>query len=57
MTDYLRPMAAYVASQSEHHQRNDHPGHPAPVRVSTPDIKPDTTHQDVVSGADRGWTR
>ncbi|WP_458690467.1 hypothetical protein [Nocardia tengchongensis] len=58
MTDYLRPMAAYVATLGGHH---DHHG---PTRVSTPyttadtpDIHADTTADDADSSADRGWTR
>ncbi|WP_330178993.1 hypothetical protein OHB26_21050 [Nocardia sp. NBC_01503] len=57
MTDYLRPIAAYVASQSGHHTRTgDHPGHPVATRPDTPDSKADTTiHAD--STEDKGRTR
>ncbi|WP_330179636.1 hypothetical protein OHB26_24715 [Nocardia sp. NBC_01503] len=57
MTDYLRPIAAYVASQSGHRQpTGDRPGQPAAQRTDTPDSKADTAiHAD--SAEDKGWTR
>ncbi|WP_330182730.1 hypothetical protein OHB26_03160 [Nocardia sp. NBC_01503] len=57
MTDYLRPIAAYVASQSEHHTpAHDHPEHPATTRPDTPDSQADITiHAD--SAEDKGRTR
>ncbi|QLY29273.1 hypothetical protein H0264_28920 [Nocardia huaxiensis] len=54
MTDYLRPMAAYVATQSGHRRdRDDHPGQTHPEQTATPDTPADTEDTEV----DRGWTR
>ncbi|WP_327144377.1 hypothetical protein [Nocardia sp. NBC_01327] len=61
MTDYLRSVAAYVATQSGHHNngvhRDGHPGQPAQTTVATPDTKADNPITDTDNEADRGWTR
>ncbi|MVU77422.1 hypothetical protein GPX89_09195 [Nocardia sp. ET3-3] len=58
MTDYLRPMAAYVATQTGHrHSSDGHPGQASPERVTAPDRRADTVEDTPDSGADRGWTR
>ncbi|UGT45160.1 hypothetical protein LTV02_17975 [Nocardia yamanashiensis] len=61
MTDYLRSMAAYVATQNRHHHRDDRP---VPGQVATPDIHADNpigsadiTDADAATELDRGWTR
>ncbi|MFD6357189.1 hypothetical protein [Nocardia tengchongensis] len=58
MTDYLRSIAAYVATQNGHrHTNTDHPGHTTPVGASAPDNEPDATEDTPDTWADRGWTR
>ncbi|QVI24128.1 hypothetical protein KHQ06_15930 [Nocardia tengchongensis] len=58
MTDYLRPITAYVATQNSHrHNNTDRPGRTTQARVSGPDTEADTTEATPDSGADRGWTR
>ncbi|MEC3952874.1 hypothetical protein VMT65_07520 [Nocardia sp. CDC153] len=58
MTDYLRPMAAYVATWNGHsHTDNDRPGQASADGVTAPDSRVDTTEDTPDSGADRGWTR
>ncbi|MGV9838916.1 hypothetical protein ACWDUL_32595 [Nocardia niigatensis] len=58
MTDYLRPMAAYVATLGGLH---DHPGRTRlatlDITVEAPDIQADNTDDSADTEADRGWTR
>ncbi|MEU6584119.1 hypothetical protein [Nocardia sp. NPDC046763] len=58
MTDYLRPMTAYVATQTgHHHPSDDHPGQATADRVTAQDSRADTTEDTPDNEADRGWTR
>ncbi|MFJ9365315.1 hypothetical protein ACIRRA_12970 [Nocardia sp. NPDC101769] len=61
MTDYLRPIAAYVVTRTgrdgHRHTDTDRPGHPTPVGVPAPVNRADSTEDTPDSGADRGWTR
>ncbi|APA97075.1 hypothetical protein [Nocardia seriolae] len=55
MTDYLRPMAAYVATWNGHsHTSSDRPGPPTPARVTTPDNEADTTEDTPDNGRTGG---
>ncbi|WP_162958743.1 hypothetical protein [Nocardia yunnanensis] len=58
MTDYLRPMAAYVATLGGHHNQ------PHRTQLSTldtgadiPDTQADTTVENADTRTERGWTR
>ncbi|APB01708.1 hypothetical protein [Nocardia seriolae] len=58
MTDYLRPMAAYVATRTGHRRPGDgHLGQASADRVTAPDRRADTTEDTPDNGADRGRTR
>ncbi|MFI1920530.1 hypothetical protein [Nocardia sp. NPDC020380] len=58
MTDYLRPMAAYVATWNGHsHTTSDRPRHTTPNEVTAPDNQADNTEDTPDTRADRGWTR
>lgn len=57
MTDYLRSIAAYVASQHGHTRcADDRLGPPTDPQLTTPDSSADTTNS-ADSTVDRGWTR
>lgn len=54
MTDYLRPMVDYVATQTGHCRGGDgHPGQAKTDRVTALGSGADTTEDT----PDRGWTR
>lgn len=58
MTEYLRPIAAYIASQGGRSARHgDHHGQSAQAQPTTPDSNADTTTGGADTEADRGWTR
>ncbi|MFJ4649796.1 hypothetical protein ACIP5Y_00835 [Nocardia sp. NPDC088792] len=58
MTDYLHPIAAYVATQNGYRDNNnDRPGHAAPDIVATPDNRVDSIVDTPDTEVDRGRTR
>lgn len=58
MTEYLRPIAAYIASQGGHTARHrDHHGQFTQAQPTTSDSNADTTTKGADTKADRGSTR
>ncbi|MEU6587015.1 hypothetical protein [Nocardia sp. NPDC046763] len=58
MTDYLRPMAAYVATLGGHHNRHDRTLLSTPDSYAdTPDTRADTPVDNADNSTEWGWTR
>ncbi|MGW4244042.1 hypothetical protein [Nocardia sp. NPDC004722] len=58
MTDYLRPMAAYVTTLGGHHNQPHHTLlSTQDTSADTPDTQADTTVEDADTRTERGRTR